>query len=165
LLDARAKNELARKLFEARQWKQAKAVMDTIFHPDLRDGELYKAVCLYAEGKKLKNSLGMEFALVPLGESWLCGGGGTPGTKKFTLEKGFWAGIYPVTQAEWQAVTGNNPSHFKGNPRFPVESVSWDLIMNSFLVELNKKCKPDGYLYRLPTEDEWEYICRGGPLS
>ena len=162
--EAKAKNEQARQLFEKRQWKEAKTVMDSI-HPVLRDRELYKAICLYAEGKRLKNALGMEFVLVPPGDSWLGGGGGTPGSRKFTLEEGLWAGIYPVTQAEWKAVTGGDPSNFKGNPRFPVEQVSWDMITNTFLVELNKKCKGDGYLYRLPTEDEWEYICRGGPIS
>jgi formylglycine-generating enzyme required for sulfatase activity len=162
--EAKAKNEQARQLFDKRQWKEAKALLDGV-HPVLRERELYKSVSLYAEGKKLKNSLGMEFAWVPPGDSWLGGGGGTAGTRKFTVEEGFWAGIYPITQAEWQTVTGGTPSHFKGNPRFPVESVSWDLITNTFLVELNKKCKGDGYLYRLPTEDEWEYICRGGPIS
>jgi formylglycine-generating enzyme required for sulfatase activity len=163
--DAGTKNEQARQLFDQRHWKQARTVMDQIFHPVLRDRELYKAVCLYSEGKRLKNSLGMEFAWVPPGDSWLGGGGGSPGSRKFTLEEGFWAGIYPVTQAEWQAVTGNTPSHFNGNPRFPVESVDWDVITNQFLPELNKKCQGDGYLYRLPTEDEWEYSCRGGPIS
>jgi formylglycine-generating enzyme required for sulfatase activity len=163
--EAERKNSEARQLFHGRKWKQAKEVMDGIFHPKMHDKELYKSICLYAEGKRLKNSLGMEFALVPRGDSWLGGGGGNPGTKKFNLEEDLWCGIYPVTQAEWQAVMGGNPSKFSGNPRFPVEQVSWEAITNSFLPKLNEKCKADGYLYRLPTEDEWEYICRGGPIS
>ena len=61
----------------------------------------------------------MKFAWVPPGKSWLGGGGGKPGTQEFTLPQGLWCGVYPVTQAEWQAVMGNNPSHFKGNPRTP----------------------------------------------
>ena len=163
--DAAQKNEQGRKLFEQRQWKPAKAALDAIFHPILRNAELYKAVSLYAEGKRLKNSIGMEFVYVPAGESWLGGGGGTPGTKHFHLEEPRWCGIYPVTQAEWQAVQGKNPSKFSGNPRFPVEQVSWDMITKEFLPALNKKCQADGYSYILPTEDEWEYICRGGPIT
>lgn len=162
--DAEARNEEARRLFAQRQWKQAREVMDRIFHPVLRDRELFKAISLYAEGNRLKNKVGMEFAWVPPGDSWLGWGGGTQGTRKFTLEEGFWAGIYPVTQAEWQVVMGNPAGHFKGNPRFPVESVSWDVVTNQFLPKLNEKCQGEGYLYRLPTEEEWEYICRGGPI-
>jgi formylglycine-generating enzyme required for sulfatase activity len=69
-----------------------------------------------------------------------------------------------VTQAEWQAVMGDNPSHFKNKPRHPVESVSWDRVQE-FLKTLNTKLRDSGLLYRLPTEPEWEYLCRGGPLS
>jgi len=69
-----------------------------------------------------------------------------------------------VTQAEWQAVMDNNPSHFKGNPRYPVEKVSWNDVQQ-FIERLNQRTRGNGLLYRLPTEEEWEYIYRGGPLS
>ena len=67
---------------------------------------------------------------------------------------------YPVTQAQWQAVMGNNPSHFKGDSR-PVEQVSWE-DCQAFIKKLNQltnKC------YRLPTEAEWEYAACGGNKS
>jgi formylglycine-generating enzyme required for sulfatase activity len=163
--EARELNDEAQRLFEQRRFKDAEDCMNKAFHPALRDQELDKAIRLYAEGKRLRNILGMEFVWVPPGDSWLGGGGGTPGNRKITVEKGFWAGVYPVTQAEWKAVLGDDPSQFKGNPRFPVESVSWDRVTNEFLIALNKKCQGDGYQYRLPTEEEWEYVCRGRPIS
>ena len=110
----------------------------------------------------LTSALKMRFAWVPPGTSWLRGGGGKPGEWKFTLDKGLWCGVYPVTQAEWQAVMGDNPSHFKNKPRHPVESVSWDRVQE-FLTALNAKLRESGLAYRLPTGEEWEYICRGGP--
>jgi formylglycine-generating enzyme required for sulfatase activity len=112
----------------------------------------------------LTSTLKLKLAWVPPGRSWLGGGGDRSGTQEFTLPKGLWCGVYPVTQAEWQAVMGNNPSHFGGKPRHPVENVSWDDVQQ-FLDKLNARLARGGLTYRLPTEQEWEYICRGGPLS
>ncbi len=121
----------------------------------------------------------MEFVLVPKGKSWLGGGGGKPGEKEVEMPRDFYLGKYLVTQEEWQSVMGNNPSYFsrpgkgkdavQGIPdeelkRFPVENVSWD-DAQLFLAEVNKRVKEGGWAYRLPTEVEWEYACRGGPLA
>ncbi|MFM7151260.1 MAG: formylglycine-generating enzyme family protein, partial [Gemmataceae bacterium] len=115
---------------------------------------------------KITKSQSVLFAWVPPGQSWLGGGGGKPGEKAFTLAKGLWCGIYPVTQGQWQALMGKNPSyfHFKNDPNLPVEQVSWNMAQN-FLKKLNKKSSSLGYSFRLPTVEEWEYICRGGPIS
>lgn len=67
-------------------------------------------------------------------------------------------GKYEVTQQEWQAVMGNNPSKFQGSD-LPVENVSWDDVQQ-FIQRLNEL--KDGYHYRLPTEAEWEYASRAG---
>ena len=101
---------------------------------------------------------------VSSGKSWLGGGSGEEGTTPFTFEKGLWCGIYPVTQEQWQAVMGDNPSYFEGNPKNPVERVSWNNV-RLFLQKLNAVSSRSGFLYRLPTADEWEYILRGGPIS
>lgn len=65
---------------------------------------------------------------------------------------------YPVTQGEWQALMGHNPSHFRGDPNLPVEMVSWD-DAESFIVHLNSITSGG---YRLPTVPEWEYAALGG---
>ena len=72
----------------------------------------------------------------------------------------FLIGSYEVTQELWQAVMGENPSAFANCPRCPVESVSWDDVQ-AFLRKLNS----GGGGYRLPSEAEWEYASRGGPLG
>ena len=118
------------------------------------------------------NSLGMKFVLIPKGESWLGGGGGTPGEKHVEFSEDFFLGSFEVTQAEWLAVTGLNPSQFRGVEgltdeqalRLPVEKVSWD-DAQLFLQRLNARDKQPGWIYRLPTEEEWEYACRGSPRS
>jgi formylglycine-generating enzyme required for sulfatase activity/serine/threonine protein kinase len=123
-----------------------------------------------------KNILGIEFVLVPKGKSWLGGGGGRSGDKEVVIDHDFYLGKYEVTQAEWATVTGRNRGYFRRGKkevqdvpdaeltRFPVEHVSW-LDAQDFLERLNKEAKEAGWVYRLPKEAEWEYACRGGPLS
>lgn len=77
-----------------------------------------------------------------------------------TMTRPFYIGIYEVTQEQWYAVMGNNPSWFvaSGNP---VERVSWN-DCQEFITELNTKGIGT---FRLPTEAEWEYACRSGSLT
>jgi formylglycine-generating enzyme required for sulfatase activity len=71
-----------------------------------------------------------------------------------TLAKDYWIGKYPVTQAQYKAITGNNPSRFEGDNK-PVEQVTWN--------DADDFCKKIGG--RLPTEAEWEFAARGGNKS
>lgn len=77
---------------------------------------------------------------------------------RVTISKPFELQTTEVTQAQWVAVMGTNPSHFKGSDR-PVEQVSWN-DAQEFLRILNQR--DPGKNYRLPTEAEWEYACRAG---
>ncbi|MDR3328918.1 MAG: SUMF1/EgtB/PvdO family nonheme iron enzyme [Prevotellaceae bacterium] len=70
-------------------------------------------------------------------------------------------GKYEVTQAQWTAIMGSNPSSFKKGDSYPVESVSWNDVQN-FISKLNAAT---GKRYRLPTEAEWEFAARGGTRS
>jgi eukaryotic-like serine/threonine-protein kinase len=72
----------------------------------------------------------------------------------------FFMGRYEVTQEQYQAVMGNNPSYFKGAKR-PVEKVSWDEAVE-FCRKLSQKT---GHAYCLPSEAEWEYACRAGTTT
>jgi formylglycine-generating enzyme required for sulfatase activity len=75
-------------------------------------------------------------------------------THQVTLSD-FQIGKYEVTQKQWTAIMGNNPSYFKGD-NLPVEQVSWNDVQE-FIQKLNQKT---GKTYRLPTEAEWEYAAR-----
>jgi formylglycine-generating enzyme required for sulfatase activity/serine/threonine protein kinase len=79
---------------------------------------------------------------------------------RVTLTKGFWLGIHQVTQAQWQAVMGDNPSHFKGVD-LPVDNVSWEDCQKF----VEKAVKKIGKMFRVPTEAEWEYACRAGTTT
>jgi formylglycine-generating enzyme required for sulfatase activity len=79
-----------------------------------------------------------------------------------TLTKPFYLGIYEVTQAQWKAVMGENPSFFRGDD-LPVDSVSWENCQK-FLAKLKEKVG-QGSICRLPTEAEWEYACRAGSTT
>jgi formylglycine-generating enzyme required for sulfatase activity len=73
----------------------------------------------------------------------------------------FRMGKYEVTQAEWEAVMGSNPSNFQNCPDCPVEYVNWNDVQD-FIRKLNNA---SGGNYRLPTEAEWEFAARGGNRS
>ena len=85
-----------------------------------------------------------------------------------TLSKPFWIGLYEVTQEQYKALMGTNPSYFTGG-NLPVEQVSWHDATN-FCAKLTAKEKaagrlPTGYVYSLPTEAQWEYACRAGTTT
>ena len=86
--------------------------------------------------------------------SYACDSGENP-THQVTLSKAFYLGKTEVTQAQWQAKMGINPSNFSGNANNPVEQVSWnDIVGFNTATGL-----------RLPSEAEWEYACRGGTTT
>ena len=83
-----------------------------------------------------------------------------------TISHGFWMSKYEVTQAEYLAVAGGNPSDFKSDVHRPVDSVTW-LEATDYCAKLTQQERmagriPAGNAYRLPTEAEWEYACRAG---
>jgi len=109
------------------------------------------------------NSSGIEMLLIPGGtftmgcsasNSYGCSGDENP-THQVTLSKAFYLGKTEVTQAQWQAKMGSNPSYFSGNANNPVEQVSWNDIAG-----FNTATG-----LRLPSEAEWEYACRGGTTT
>jgi uncharacterized protein (TIGR02996 family) len=81
---------------------------------------------------------------------------------RVTLVKGFYLGIYPVTQAQWGSVMGSKPSNSRNSrANHPVEGVSWD-DCQEFCGTLGEAT---GKRFRLPTEAEWEYACRAGTTT
>ncbi len=122
----------------------------------------------------LDNTISMDFVGVSAGTFMM----GSPKNEEGRYEdedqvqvnitKTFYMGKTEVTQAQWKAVMGNNPSYFKGD-NLPVECVSWDEAME-FCRKLTDREHsaerlPRGWKYTLPTEAQWEYACRAGTTT
>jgi formylglycine-generating enzyme required for sulfatase activity len=109
----------------------------------------------------------LEMVLIPVGEFKMgndkSGSDWEKPVHKVTITKPFYLGKYEVTQEQWEAVMGSNPSYFKG-PKNPVERVSWD-DCQKFFVKLNAKTGWEGSKFVLPTEAQWEYACRAGSTT
>ncbi len=138
-----------------------------------------RAMLADSHADTIATTIGMKLKLIPAGEFRM---GSTEADNEkprhlVTIARPFYLGVYPVTQRENMLVAKENPSHFSGNDRLPVESVSWfDAV--TFCNALSQKDGlppfykingktvqvPDwsGPGYRLPTEAEWEYACRAG---
>lgn len=116
------------------------------------------------------NSVGIEFVRLPPGEFRMGSDSeaahlneGPVTTVK--ISQAFYMGKHEVTQGQWEAVMGSNPSRFRAcGQDCPVEQVSWHDIQE-FLRNLNEVESGDGYEYRLPSEAEWEYAARAGTQS
>ncbi len=131
----------------------------------------------------------MKFVRIPRGTTWMGGGSHVdPATREWKkrppqqqvkIDYHYELAAYCVTQGQWQAVMGNNPSWFsrqgKGKDkvasipdaelaRFPVESVSWE-DAQEFVKKFNGREAGKGWTYRLPKETEWEYACRNAAQS
>jgi uncharacterized protein (TIGR02996 family) len=126
--------------------------------------------------RRLTNSVGMQLVLVPRGTFWM---GDRGSQRQVEVSHEFYIGAYPVTQGQWQALMDSNPSLFSRSgerayrvqdiadadlKQFPVERVSWE-DAQEFLRRLNARDQGSGLRYRLPTEAEWEYACRGAATA
>ena len=115
--------------------------------------------------EQYKNSVGIEFVLIPAGTFTMGANSEIEDSYDFeehrhnvTISQPFYMGKYEVTQKQWEDVMGNNPSFFK-HPDYPVEMVTFEDVQ-LFINSLNER---EGTTkYRLPTEAEWEYAARAG---
>ncbi len=114
------------------------------------------------------NGLGMAFKLIPAG-TFIMGSPENEGWRdtdetqhQVTLTQAFYMQTTEVTQGQWKAVMGSNPSYFTAcGDNCPVEQVSWDDVQ-TFITEMNRRGEGT---YRLPTEAEWEYAARAGSTT
>ena len=108
------------------------------------------------------NSIGMRFVPIQADTFTM---GEEQEAHQVTLTQAFHLGQHEVTQEQYETVMGKNPSKFKGKQN-PVEEVSWHDAVE-FCRKLSEVAaeKSAGYVYRLPTEAEWEYACRAGTTT
>ncbi|MEO6390392.1 MAG: formylglycine-generating enzyme family protein [Pyrinomonadaceae bacterium] len=114
----------------------------------------------------LPHGLSLELVKIPAGsfcmgslEGDSAAGDNEMPRHRVEITREFFLGRFEITQAQWNAVMGTNPSHFKDCPQCPVEMISWR-DATTFVAKLNARQRK--YRFRLPTEAEWEYATRAG---
>jgi len=185
---SKARREVAEQLtaLRARVARAAEPVVYTEWPFDAQEARRRQAETARAIGVPVEQDIDLgggvkvTLVLIPAGE-FLMGSppttspeklqktyGGEPGwyrgefpQHRVTISKPFWLGKTQVTQAQWQAVMGDNPSTVGRGPQNPVEHVSWE-DCQAFVQKLSAKLRRP---VRLPTEAEWEYACRAGAAS
>jgi formylglycine-generating enzyme len=126
------------------------------------------AGCTTAPREWVEPTTGMVFVEIPSG-SFVMGSPRDEARREaqeaqhgVVISHPFFLGKYEVTQQQWQAVMGGNPSTFTGDGDRPVEQVNWGEVQD-FMQRLNMRTS--GGHFRLPTEAEWEYACRAGTTT
>ncbi len=124
------------------------------------------------EKLKLSSSFDIDFAHIKAGKFII----GSPRIergrdkdeiqKELTIDSDFYMAKYELTQAQYSYIMDENPSHFQGKNR-PVENVTWDsaMLFCEKLNALTEGMRPEGYVYTLPSEAQWEYACRAGSTT
>ncbi|HZS09563.1 MAG TPA: SUMF1/EgtB/PvdO family nonheme iron enzyme [Blastocatellia bacterium] len=139
--------------------EEAKAIAQA--DPAVKAGRLEPEIHpWYSEREVMPSDVG-AFVKILAGEFLMGSANGGDNEKpahRVKISRGFEIGKYEVTQQEWEALMGSNPSRFKGAD-LPVEQVSWEDVQH-FIRAMN--ARNDGYVYRLPIEAEWEYAARAG---
>lgn len=139
---------------------------DGIWHLENLNIDIQKNRQFYSDKTSvISPATGMEFIKIVAGEFLMGSDESEEGSSKderpvhkVIIKYPYYLGKYPVTQKQWKKLMGSNLSYSKGDD-FPVEMVSWDDIQD-FIKKLNDKEGVDKY--RLPSEAEWEYVCRAG---
>jgi formylglycine-generating enzyme required for sulfatase activity/predicted Ser/Thr protein kinase len=109
--------------------------------------------------RNMAEQIGLDLAPIPRG-SFLMGDSLASPVHTVNITRDFYLSRFEVTQSQWQTVMGNNPSKFNAcGGNCPVEMITWN-DAQEFIRKLNQQ--ESKYIYRLPTEAEWEYACRAG---
>ena len=116
----------------------------------------------------LQDAPSIQLIKVEAGDFWMGEDSGSSDETRHSvkLTKDFWMGRHEISQKQWKAVMGANPSNFKSDDN-PVEGITWTEAM-TFCEKLNTLAAgsiPDGFKVSLPTEAQWEYAARGGKYS
>jgi formylglycine-generating enzyme required for sulfatase activity len=152
-----------------------------------RAAEPVPAAAPEVASKETTNSTGMKLVLIPAGEFLMGSPDSDPDAEadekprhRVRITRPFYIGATEVTQGQYQAVTGANPSHSKVSDDLPVENVTWFDAINFCNALSRREGLPPLYRvqrktvevldrngpgYRLPTEAEWEYACRAGSMT
>lgn len=120
--------------------------------------------------KFICSTIKATFILIPAGEFIMGNNNSFDDEKpehKIIISKKFWVAETETSIEQYEIITGKKNDIISSNSKLPVVYVSWNDAVNfcNILTEIEKLNLPNGYVYRLPTEAEWEYMCKSGQIS